>query len=265
MKLLDFFTESKSGDNKLNEDGIYSKAPFTAVIDGTTSKDNKKFGEASGGRLAMQIIRYALDRISAYQEPYELISEIDEIFARELIDQNFGFGPSAGIVIYNEARRELISYGDNPYSINGKEYYYVKESDRIAAQTRASVIKKLLDKGVAVEEIQKNDLGRKEIINYLKEISEKYANVECENGYPVINGKGIVKSFITVHKIDPGSKIILASDGYPKIMNTHAETEAYLQSMLKRDILCIDELQGTKGVAYGNVSFDDRSYVRFIT
>ena len=265
MKLLDFFTESKSGSNRLNEDDIYSKAPFTAVIDGTTPKDNNQFFGASSGRFAMQIIRYALDRISAYQEPYELISEIDEIFARELVDQGFGFGPSAGIVVYNEERRELISYGDNPYSINGKRYYYVKETDRIAAQTRAEAIKKLLSEGVTVEKIQKNDLGRKEIVAYLREVSEKYANVECENGYPVINGRGIVKSFVRVHKIEPGSEIILASDGYPRIMDTLGETEAYLQSMLKKDILCIDELQGTKGVAYGNVSFDDRSYIRFIT
>lgn len=265
MKLLDIFTKSKSGDPTLNEDGVYFKAPFAAVIDGTTTKDGKLFCGMYGGRFAMQVITDALANIPESYEPYRLLEEINNALANELKSKGLEFSPSAGILIYNDARKELISYGDNPYSINGKRYYSVKESDKIASEKRSEIIKALLRSGMTVEEIQKNDLGRKEIVGYLKEVSEKYANVECENGYPVINGKGVVKSFIRVHKIDAGSELILASDGYPKILDTLSETEFYLQEMLKKDVLCIEELIGTKGVAFGNVSFDDRSYLRFVT
>lgn len=265
MKLLDIFTESKSGNPTFNEDGVYFKAPFAVVIDGTTTKDGKLFCGMYGGRFAMQVITEAMSSISESYEPYRLLKEINNALALELESKNLEFSPSAGILIYNDARKELISYGDNPYSINGKEYRLVKESDKIASNKRAETIKALLRSGMTVEEIQKNDLGRKEIIGYLKEISEKCANVEQENGYPVINGKGIIESFIKVHKIEAGSELILASDGYPKLFGTLSETEFYLQELLKKDVLCIEELQGTKGVAFGNVSFDDRSYLRFVT
>ena len=265
MKLLDIFTESKSGNPTLNEDGIYFKAPFAAVIDGTTTKDEKLYSKAYGGRFAMQVIMKALDNISDELEPYHLIEKINDALSCELTKQNYELGPSAGILIYNDTRKELISYGDNPYSINGKEYRTTKPTDIIAAQVRADTIKKLLAQGATVEDIQKNDLGRKEISDYLKEAPEKLANAEIENGYPVINGKKVIKAFITVHKIEAGSELILASDGYPRLLKSLADTEAYLQELLKNDILCIEALKGTKGVAFGNRSFDDRSYLRLIT
>ena len=265
MKLLDFFTESKTGREETNEDGIYFKEPFAAVIDGATSKDGKTYGNLSGGRFAAKCIMAALDRISPEAEPIDLIQEINTALRVEIENNNYEYGPSAVIVLYNDLRKELISYGDAPYSINGKKYAFKIESDLIASQRRAEIINQLLNSGASVEEIQKNDRGREAITDFLRDAVKRCANVDAPHGYPVISGKNIVKSFVKIHKIRAGSEIILASDGYPELFGCFSEAEAYLKEAIKKDVLCIKELKGTKGVAFGNVSFDDRTYLRFIT
>ena len=62
---------------------------------------------------------------------------------------------------------------------------------------------------------------------------------------------------------DCGQDIILASDGYPFLKPTLAESENALAAQLDSDPLCIRSFKATKGLASGNKSFDDRSYVRF--
>ena len=265
MKLLDFFTESKTAREETNEDGIYFKGHFAAVIDGATSKTQKTYAGQSGGRFAAKCITAALDRISPKTPPIDLIKEINAALRDEIENNNFEYGPSAVIVLYNDFRKELISYGDAPYSINGVKYQSKIESDVIASKRRAEFINKLLKSGVSVEEIQKNDKGREVITDYLRDAAKSCANVEAPYGYPVISGKNIVESFVRVHRIKEGSELILASDGYPELFGCLSEAEVYLKDAIKKDVLCIKELLGTKGVAFGNVSFDDRTYLRFTT
>ena len=126
MRLIELFTESKTGKKETNEDGIYFVSPFAAVIDGTTSKDDKTFGNITGGRFAMECIVKALERVSAELMPYDLIKEINLSLAKEIDKRGYEYGPSAVLVIYNDIRKELISYGDGPYCINGKKYIYKK-------------------------------------------------------------------------------------------------------------------------------------------
>ena len=59
-------------------------------------------------------------------------------------------------------------------------------------------------------------------------------------------------------------EIVLASDGYPHLAPTLAETEAWLDEQRRNDPLNIGEFKATKAFVEGNNSFDDRSYIRFI-
>ena len=56
--------------------------------------------------------------------------------------------------------------------------------------------------------------------------------------------------------------VIMASDGYPVLADTLEETERLLACSLAEDPLRIGEHPSTKGVAAGNESFDDRTYLR---
>ncbi|WP_231954516.1 hypothetical protein [Actinoplanes derwentensis] len=58
------------------------------------------------------------------------------------------------------------------------------------------------------------------------------------------------------------TELVMASDGYPVIGRTLAESESVLADLLERDPWCVRELAGTKGVLAGQTSFDDRAYLR---
>ena len=62
---------------------------------------------------------------------------------------------------------------------------------------------------------------------------------------------------------DPLAEIVLASDGYPRLFPSLAETEAFLAKLLEEDPLCYKQYRSTKGRYAGNISFDDRAYLRF--
>lgn len=61
----------------------------------------------------------------------------------------------------------------------------------------------------------------------------------------------------------PFQEIVLASDGYPFLKPTLAESEAALEHLIARDPQCIHDFIATKGLEEGNKSFDDRTYIRF--
>ena len=78
-----------------------------------------------------------------------------------------------------------------------------------------------------------------------------------------MDGYSIDSKHIKVHKISESDfTIILASDGYPEVFNTLQESEDYLDYILKNDPLCYRIFKSTKGLKKGNLSFDDRAYVK---
>ena len=59
-------------------------------------------------------------------------------------------------------------------------------------------------------------------------------------------------------------EIVLASDGYPRLFPTLAESEQWLDDQRRRDPLNIGDFQATKAFHPDFNSFDDRSYIRFL-
>ena len=97
---------------------------------------------------------------------------------------------------------------------------------------------------------------------YLKE-QGIFANTNYSFGYSVINGGTIIPKNVKVYSVQSGDRIILATDGYPKLFDTLEASEQYLELKLKEDPDCVYSLRGTKGVSSGNVSFDDRAFIGF--
>ena len=170
--------------------------------------------------------------------------------------------PCGSLVMYNARSAKLISYGDCPFMINGRLYSNEKKIDVRLAAKRADCIKRLIKSGVSEREIMTADPGRDYIMSDLVE-QYKYANRRGEFGYPVVNGDVPVADFVKIHAIAPGSEIVLASDGYPFVKSTLAASESKLAYLLKHDPLLIDLYKSTKGLTAGNISYDDRSYIRF--
>lgn len=266
MKIIEQYLISKSGNIHDCEDMIYIGPQIVAVIDGATSKTFKFINNITSGQFAASTIYESLKSVDPKWDSYTTLSYINNQLKDSTslyISDELNEKPSASIVIYNDYHKEIWSYGDCQYRINNKTYSKKSVHDIKLSKKRSLIICSALEKGMSIEEISKDDIGRKAIIEDLL-LVQKYANLDYPVGYPVLNGTYINKSLISVHPVNKSKTLILASDGYPKLYNTLDKTELYLHQQIELDKLCIDRLIGTKGIQFGNISYDDRAFIKII-
>lgn len=81
--------------------------------------------------------------------------------------------------------------------------------------------------------------------------------------YAAVDGFPIPDSGIVVEPIpNETTSVALASDGYPFLQPSLSDAEVRLADLLQRDPLLFRAYKATKGLVAGNVSFDDRAYVK---
>lgn len=254
------------------EDAIVVANDFVAVIDGSTSKSHFQVKEGvSNGRFAAQLIYNILTVMSAHSS--ELVTRPVEDFCEDfrlkflsiykvLYPQiDFENHPEkricASMVIYCRVRREIWMIGDCQAMVNGVLYENPKPYEERIAQRRADLIlggMQPADARHAIEPL---------LIQAMEEGQNKtYAVLD---GFPVyMPGVKVIPVPLFADNIRNRSEIVLASDGYPFLRPTLAESEEMLRQQLESDPQNIKTFIATKGLVAGNASFDDRSYVRFI-
>ena len=279
MRVIESYIRGKRPDQSQCEDGMYIGSKLAVVIDGVTSHGKLKWNGGSSGRFAKDVL---CEYLRAHEE------ELAELPAREfLLRLNNVLGekveeyrpgpkaleeyPRACIVLYNTVAGEVWSYGDCQCRIGDELHHKEKEVDRLLSELRAFVIESEVIKagkaGETAEEylrkVPEHDLGR-EIVSPLIERQELFENTPGQFGYPVLNGLNFAEEMIKVWPVPTGAEVVLASDGYPELCGTLAESEEKLKEILAEDPLCIGRNAGTKGVMEGLESFDDRTYVRVV-
>lgn len=271
MKIIEKFQKGKRTADTC-EDGIVTTDDFAAVIDGSTSKGNLRWNGKTSGRMAMELLTVAIAGLSAEATAGEALTCLTECIHGFYIRHDMWDEAqrkaenrlTASAVIYSRYRREIWMFGDCLCRFNGKTYTHPKAVDAILAQARADIIGFLLKKGHSIESLRERDLAREWIFPYLKE--QCYFQNATDAGpyaYAVLDGFTVPSSAIKVLSVPCGTKeLILASDGYPCLEDTLDATELRLSELLARDPLCYQELKSTKGMIKGNVSFDDRTYLR---
>ncbi len=155
---------------------------------------------------------------------------------------------TASAIIYSRYQNEIWMVGDCQCIANGIPYTNDKPYESRIAQQRVNYI----------AEGKSDDEARSLIVPDLIKAMKEGQNKE----YAVIDGFTIFKEGIKVIK-DIKDEVILASDGYPFLRSTLNESEDLLQNHLKEDPRNILSFKATKGLIKGNLSFDDRSYIRF--
>lgn len=262
VSILEQFTKAKTNSEEDNEDGLVVTADFVAVIDGVTGKGRDK----KSGKVAKETIKAALEKMGGNLAPRELLLCLNQELQRVRKKVGWGKGeyPGASVTVYNARVNYLVVYGDCWYQVGKKIHREVQEEEERLAQVRARVLRKAREKGVSVTQLQEHDVGREAILPELRE-KEKYANTNERRGYACLNGTKVNNKFVRViENIAPGTEIVLATDGYPKIFGTLGKTEEYLYKCLDKDPLCIKKIVATKGVGVHNISYDDRTYIRFV-
>ena len=137
------------------------------------------------------------------------------------------------------------TYYDNP-----------KPSEQILAEERAAIIR---SSPLPHDHFLDDDTARQAIIPHMLETMQNQNRT-----YSVIDGFPIPEQHVRVVTLDfQPWEIVLASDGYPFLCPTLAESEARLDHQRTTDPLNIGDFKATKAFAHGNNSFDDRAYIRF--
>lgn len=256
------------------EDGLVMTDDFIAVIDGSTSKTPKHLSpDMKNGRYAMMLIsEYIQQEMKADATVDEFCEGItayiyNKVYLPMGIEEQLRLHPeerlTASAIIYSNQKKEVWMVGDCQAIINGKLYDNSKPYEQEIAARRVA----LIQQGMTPAE------ARKSIEPLLIEAMLGGQN----KTYAVIDGFPIYREGVWVVSLKEHSsrdtlfsasnrsqEIILASDGYPFLKPTLAESEAALEHLIANDPQCIHDFIATKGLMAGNKSFDDRTYIRFI-
>lgn len=259
MKVIETYLRGKRPDQTLCEDAYVLGEHFAALIDGVTAKTALRYPPAGSGGERRSPGRFAADVVSACLGAADfdgrlrtmafadLLRELDACLHDAALQAvcsgatlRLEDWPRACLVLYNDYRHEVWSYGDCQCIVDGKVMTHEKEVDLINAARRCTAIEKFLAAGGTEDEVRAYDPGRDAIKTAL--IAQlKYENVmgsagclpsgRPSLGYPVLNGLGIEPSLAAVHPVLEGGDVALASDGYPAgcLCATLAESEARLQ------------------------------------
>ena len=264
MPILEQYVLGKHPNPALCEDFLVITPHFYAVIDGVTSKSDRLFDGKYGGRYAAELLADAVRTLDPLVTAAEAFAQLNNTLAT--INSRPDFAPhdriQACAILYSKARREIWNYGDCSLMINNYEILHKKKIDDLLASLRSFTILSYLKQGGKEEDLLSHDIGREAILPFLK-TQPLFANTDGAFGYPVLDGTGIRESFLQCYPVQTGDRIILASDGYPKLFDTLADSEAYLQAILERDPLMIYENKQTKLRGNDMCSYDDRAYLRF--
>jgi len=274
MRCIEQFIQSKTGLPETCEDGIVMTAHHVAVIDGATNKSGMTFSSSAPGRMAMKLASESIASfpplISAGEAIEVINSRIQNWYQKEgILDLVRDFPPArctASLVIYSDSRRELWFLGDCQAIANGQSYQFSKEIDRVLSDLRSMLIHAELAQGGSEKQLQEQDSSRERIMEFLK-LQSLFQNSSYSSGftYHVIDGltSGLGKQVAVIPVVEETTEIVLCSDGYPTVLPTLAQCEADLAEILAEDPLCYKRYRSTKGLYKGNLSFDDRSYIRF--
>ena len=251
------------------EDGLVITDDFVAVIDGSTSKTPMRLDpEMKNGRYAMMLIsQYIREKLKAEASVDDFCQGItsyiynkvyEPLGVAERLEQHPEERLTASAILYSKTRREVWMVGDCQAIICGQLYENGKPYEQEIAEKRAFLIKQ----GMAPAE------ARKQIEPLLVKTMLEGQN----KNYTVIDGFPIYRDGVKVVSLDSEihsdntktsvAEIVLASDGYPFLKPTLAESEKALEEQLAHDPQNINTFIATKGIVEGNKSFDDRTYVR---
>lgn len=268
MEIVEQFTCPKSTATP-SEDLVAVTAFYAAVIDGATPKKPCGAGGETPGHLAATLLGKAIASLPPDTSARNAVDILTNALAVSRISEDGTHmldsdRPTASAVIYSVARREIWQIGDCPFLCGDKEFRNEKDVDLILARRRARRIKQALDAGLSVEALMTDDPGRRLIQPYIT-AQVRLQNTVCRHGFGVLDGTPVPNAYIHVYPVDNNiQEIVLASDGYPRLFPTWKATEQYLLRRLAEDPLCIGPLLATKGLQPGNISFDDRSYLRIV-
>ncbi|MBT1173853.1 hypothetical protein JS528_11030 [Bifidobacterium sp. MA2] len=291
MRVIERRCRGKHADQTLNEDGLLVTDAFACVADGVTSKSVRSPWHPTGGVMAKDLLLSVIAGMSADAGMREVQRRVDERFRAEYRAHPLGLSfferepverLQANAVVYCAALGEAWLFGDCQIMVNDVQVPTVKRVDEFMGELRSFAARALRmereDRGepddaarfrpADAPDVPRSPAGspdpaRDMILPFLR-LQSRFANRRGEYGYFVFDGFTDPTYPIRVVPVRSGDEVVLASDGYPLLRPTLAESERELERLRREDPDLIDEYRSTKGFTAGLDSFDDRTYLRFI-
>jgi hypothetical protein len=268
VEIVERLITAKTGNAADCEDGIAVSDSYAAVIDGSTDKTGLRIGGATGGRWAMLACSEGIQSLGARADAQTAIRSLSAALAEHVppgLERHQR--PEAAIAILSMSRREIWQVGDVGFWHLGMPAGGIRPSkrvDRRAAEIRAGILSAELALGADRAVLAVNDPGRAAISSLLARQGVFRNNPGAGRwAYAAIDGLDVPAELISVYQIPRNvTELVVASDGYPRLLPTLRASERELATLLDEDPLCISALRGTKGLMPGNTSYDDRAYLR---
>jgi len=241
-----------------------------AVIDGSTSKALVQLrSDMRNGKYAMLLVREAIMEMDSDVSLAQFCQLVTAKIAEAYIRHGVGEGHlsthpedrlTASVCVFSLMRKEIWMIGDCQCLCNGILYENPKPHERPVAEHRSAIIRRMISSGTYTEEqLTVHDYARDQVVaDIVESCHHQNKDFSVVDGFPIALDKTL--------RIDASDvrEIVMSTDGYPFLKPTLAESEAALAHQLSEDPLCYKSYLATKGRMQGNVSFDDRAYVRFL-
>lgn len=267
MKVVEQHLVGKLGDVHRCEDFLVATAEIAAVIDGATDKSGLRFNGETSGRFAARILAGAVADLNPALDVHAALAKLNAALRTAVADAAGGelpaSMPTASVVVYNDWRREIWRIGDCGFAVDGEVNAPVKFIDFVNGFARKALLDAIELEG-GEHDFATHDPGRELIMPILSR-QHLFQNLDSNSpfAYGAIDGNEVPRRFIEVFPVAPPVReIILASDGYPQLLASLEECERALAEELTSDPLRIGAEPSTKGLADGQLSFDDRAYLR---
>lgn len=265
--VVEEFVEGKSADREC-EDVVIATSDFAAVIDGATDETGTVYEGKAGGLFAAETLATTIDALAPDTTAREFADQLSSHLALAASEASHQDGssarwPSASLVCLSFSRHEIWRIGDCSFLVDGVPNIGTKRVDDAAYGFRAAINASLLAHGTPLEEILASDPGA-EFARPLFDLQQQLTNNKGPWGYGCINGRPVPDQFVEVFPLtaDVG-QVVLASDGFPDLCATLADSEARLRQLLEIDPAAIGELWSIgKALRPGANSVDDRAYLR---
>lgn len=267
MRVVESLCVGKVDDARC-EDALLVTDDFVAICDGVTAKAPGLVAGMTRGRYAAQLVLEVIRDLPAEADLGQFLAATRDRFARAYVEAGFDALPAVVqrfqtcVGVLSKARREVWLVGDIQLLVDGEQVVDTTiQLESITAAARGLYLESQLHRGATVAELLAHDPASS-LIHPFVACGMDFSNVDHRWGFSVIDGGEVPLSLIPVVDVSGATEVILATDGYPHLRGTLAQSEADLAHILAADPLCIRDNPQPKGVVAGQVSYDDRAYVR---
>ncbi len=276
MHVIEQLCIGKRGRADLCEDGIFVNEHFAAVIDGCTSRVSLvEHPTKSSGIQAKECILEALASLdpSATMEQafHALNAAILAWYRSQGLEERAFSNParrcSAYVALISGFRRQVWVLGDCQALIGATLTTRHKAVDTLMEDVRTLFVEHAILQGRSVEYLLAHPQEIQDKLDALMQLQPAFQNAVSPShfSYAVLDGFFNDYQQVQVVELDNGpTEVVLATDGYPQLYLTLRETEDALRQQLLDDPLMVSRSRATKPLIAGNLSFDDRSFLRIV-